>query len=238
MSSNGTAQHPPTALVIGASRGLGHAMAAEWFDRGWHVVGTVRDPRSRTPLHDLADRSGGRVDVEHLDIDEPGHLAPLHERLAHRRFDLLFVNAGTTNNEQTPIGAVPASDFVQVMLTNALGPLRVIEALDDLVTPTGLIGAMSSGQGSITDNTTAGREVYRGSKAALNMFLRSYANRQAATRRAFVLLAPGWIRTALGGPDAPFTVEESAPLLVDVLLSRLGTPGLAYLDRTGRTVPW
>nr|WP_244203032.1 MULTISPECIES: SDR family oxidoreductase [Streptomyces violaceusniger group] len=213
-------------------------MAAELLDRGWSVIGTVRDTTTRTPLHDLADRSGGRVSVEHLDINEPDHLAPLHERLAHRQLDLLFVNAGTTNNEQTPIGAVPASDFVQVMITNALSPMRVIEALEDLVSPTGLIGAMSSGQGSITNNTTAGREVYRGSKAALNMFMRSFATRQSETQRTFVLLAPGWIRTALGGPDAPFTVEESVPLLVDVLLSKLGIPGLAYLDRSGQTVPW
>ncbi|MFI0264240.1 SDR family oxidoreductase [Streptomyces sp. NPDC017056] len=240
MLSTGTDQHTPTALIIGASRGLGHAMATEFFDRGWRVIGTVRDTTSRTLLHDLADRSGGRVSVEHLDINEPDHLAPLHERLAHRRLDLLFVNAGTTNNEQTPIGTVPTSDFVQVMVTNALSPMRVIEALEDLVSPAGLIGAMSSGQGSITNNTTAGREVYRGSKAALNMFMRSFAARQAETQRerAFALLAPGWIRTALGGPDAPFTVEESVPLLVDVLLSRLGTPGLAYLDRSGQTVPW
>ncbi|MEV6825095.1 SDR family NAD(P)-dependent oxidoreductase [Amycolatopsis sp. NPDC051102] len=228
----------PTALIVGASRGLGHAMAAEFLDRGWHVVGTVRDTDARTPLHDLADRAGGRVTVEHLDITEPGHLPPLHERLTRRRLDLLLVNAGTTNNEHTPIGAVPTADFVEVMVTNALGPMRVIEALEDLVSPTGLIGAMSSGQGSITNNTTAGREVYRGSKAALNMFMRSFANRQAETERAFVLLAPGWIRTELGGPDAPFTVEESVPLLVDVLLSRAGTPGLAYLDRSGRSVPW
>ncbi|MEV8569345.1 SDR family oxidoreductase [Streptomyces sp. NPDC051322] len=238
MSSNSTDQHTPTALIIGASRGLGHAVAAEFLDRGWDVIGTVRDTTSRTPLHDLADRSDGRVSVEHLDINEPDHLAPLHQRLAHRRLDLLFINAGTTNNEQTPIGAVPVSDFVQVMITNALSPMRVIEALEDLVTPTGLIGAMSSGQGSITNNTTGGREVYRGSKAALNMFMRSFAARQAGTQRAFALLAPGWIRTALGGPNAPFTVEESVPLLVDVLLSRLGTPGLAYLDRSGQTVPW
>ncbi|MEU2792339.1 SDR family NAD(P)-dependent oxidoreductase [Streptomyces sp. NPDC007100] len=240
MPSTGTDQHTPTALIIGASRGLGHAMATEFFDRGWSVIGTVRDTTSRTLLHDLADRSGGRVSVEPLDINEPDHLAPLHERLAHRRLDLLFVNAGTTNNEQTPIGTVPTSDFVQVMVTNALSPMRVIEALEDLVSPAGLIGAMSSGQGSITNNTTAGREVYRGSKAALNMFMRSFAARQAETQRerAFALLAPGWIRTALGGPDAPFTVEESVPLLVDVLLSRLGIPGLAYLDRSGQTVPW
>jgi NAD(P)-dependent dehydrogenase (short-subunit alcohol dehydrogenase family) len=238
MSSTSTEQHPPTALIVGASRGLGHAMAAEFFGRGWNVVGTARDTTARTPLHDLADRADGRVTIEHLDINDPSHLPPLHERLAHRRLDVLFVSAGTTNNEQTPIGGVATADFIDVMVTNALSPMRVIEALEDLVSPAGLIGAMSSGQGSITNNATGGREVYRGSKAALNMFLRSFAARQGETRRAFVLMAPGWIRTALGGPDAPYTIEETAPLLVDVLLSRLGSPGLAYLDRFGQTVPW
>jgi NAD(P)-dependent dehydrogenase (short-subunit alcohol dehydrogenase family) len=238
--TTGTEQHPPTALLVGASRGLGQAMAAELLDRGWHVVGTVRDTAARTPLHELADteRAGGRLTVERLDVNDPGGLPPLRERLAHRRLDVLFVNAGITSHEQTPIGAVPTADFVDVMVTNALGPMRVIEALEDLVTPAGLIGAMSSGQGSITNNTAGGREVYRGSKAALNMFLRSFAARQSGTRRAFLLLAPGWIRTALGGPDAPYSVEQSVPVLVDLLLSRLGTPGLAYLDRFGETVPW
>ncbi|MEU8513857.1 SDR family oxidoreductase [Kitasatospora sp. NPDC048722] len=238
MSSIGIEEQPPTALLVGASRGLGLAMAAEFVSRGWHVVGTVRGTAARTPLHELADRADGKVTVEHLDINEPAHLPPLRERLARRRFDVLFVNAGTANDEHTPAGSVSTADFVDVMVTNALGPLRVIEALEDLVSPAGLIGAMSSGQGSITNNTTGGREVYRASKAALNMFLRSFAARQGGTGRAVVLMAPGWIRTALGGPDAPFTIEETVPPVVDVLLSRLGTPGLAYLDRFGRTVPW
>jgi len=226
----------PTALIAGASRGLGQAMAAEILDRGWEVIGTVRDATARTPLHDLADRSAGRLLIEHLDINEPARLTALHERLVNRRLDLLFVNAGTTNNQQTPIGAVPTADFVDVMVTNALSPMRVIETLDDLVPATGLIGAMSSGQGSITNNTNGSREVYRGSKAALNMFMRSYAARQPD--RALVLMAPGWIRTGLGGSEAPFTVEETVPQIVDVLLSRMGKPGLQYLDRFGKTVPW
>ncbi|GAA4671163.1 SDR family oxidoreductase [Amycolatopsis dongchuanensis] len=223
-------------MIVGASRGLGHALVAELFGRGWNVVGTVRDTTARTPLHELADRSGGRVTVEHLDINEPAQLAPLHDRLGP--LDMLFVNAGTTNNEGTPIGQVPTADFVEVMVTNALSPMRVIEALEDLVAPDGLIGAMSSGQGSITNNTTGMREVYRGSKAALNMFMRSFAARQAETDRAFVLMAPGWIRTDLGTSKAPFSIEETIPLVVDVLLSRLGKPGLEYLDRFGHTVPW
>jgi len=213
-------------------------MATEFLEHGWNVVGTVRGGTTRTPLHDLADASHGRLDIEVLDINEPSQLAKLRERLSGRRFDMLFVNAGTTNNEETPIGQVPTDDFVTVMVTNALSPMRVIEALEDLVTPMGLIGAMSSGQGSITNNTTDLREVYRGSKAALNMFMRSFSVRQSDTGRAFVLMAPGWVRTALGGPDARLTIEESIPNLVNVLLAKRNRPGLEYLDYRGRTVPW
>lgn len=228
-----------TALIVGASRGLGHAMAAEFLGRGWNVVGTVRDTTAHTPLHELAENSDGCVTIERLDITEPDQLPPLRARLADRRLDVLFVNAGTTNSDPaTPIGAVPTAEFIDVMVTNALSPMRVIEGLEDLVATAGLIGVMSSGQGSITNNTRGSRELYRGSKAALNMFMRGFAIRQADTERAFVLMAPGWIRTALGGPDAPFTIEETVPRVVDVLLSRLGKRGLEYLDRFGETVPW
>jgi NAD(P)-dependent dehydrogenase (short-subunit alcohol dehydrogenase family) len=213
-------------------------MAAEFLKKGWNVVGTVRAGARRTLLHDLADNYPGRLEIEILDINEPAQLASLRERLAGRSFEMLFVNAGTASNEHVPIGLVPTEDFVKVMVTNALSPMRVIETLQDLVSPTGLIGAMSSGQGSISNNTSGMRELYRGSKAALNMFMRSFAARQPGTGRAFVLMAPGWIQTALGGPDAPFTIEESVPDLVNVLLAKRERPGLEYLDRFGKTVPW
>ncbi len=230
-----------TALIVGASRGLGLAIVQELASRGWRVIGTVRNPEPTTPLHETAARSAGQIRVEQLDINEPSQLQPLHDRLTNESdggLDMVFVNAGITNNPNTPIGEVPTDDYVQVMITNALSPMRVIEALDDLVVPDGLIGAMTSGQGSIANNTTGSREVYRGSKAALNQFMRSYAVRQSATDRALLVMAPGWIKTDLGGDEAPFTMAENVPKIVDVMLAKRSVPGLEYLDFRGDTVPW
>jgi NAD(P)-dependent dehydrogenase (short-subunit alcohol dehydrogenase family) len=228
----------PTILLIGASRGLGLAMAAEFLKRGWTVVGTVQGD-ARTLLHDLADEHPGRVEIAPLDINEPAQIAALHARLSVRRFEILFHDAGIANaNPHESVAEVSTEEFVRVMVTNALSPMRVIEGLQDLVLADGLIGIMSSGQGSISNNEKGGAEVYRGSKAALNQFMRCYAARHAGEPRALVLVAPGWIRTALGGPAAPFGVEETIPKVVDVLISQQGRPGLQYLDREGRTVPW
>lgn len=228
----------PRILIIGASRGLGAAMSAEFVRKGWDVTGTVRE-QDRTELHALADAQAGRVEIQQLDITDQAQIAALRERLAARRFDILFVNAGTANTDQDQtIAEVSTEEFVRVMVTNALSPMRVIEALQDLVPADGLIGVMSSGQGSIADNEKGGYEVYRGSKSALNQYMRSYAARHAGQPRALLLLAPGWIRTALGGPQAPFSLEETVPDIVDTVLSKQGRPGLEYLDRKGRTVRW
>jgi NAD(P)-dependent dehydrogenase (short-subunit alcohol dehydrogenase family) len=228
----------PTILLIGASRGLGLAMAAEFLKRGWNVVGTVQGG-ARTELHDLADEHPGRIEIESLDVTEPDQIKALHDRLSGRAFDILFHNAGIANaNPREPVGEAPTDEFVRVMVTNALSPMRVIERLQDLVPADGLIGIMSSGMESISNNDKGGAEAYRGSKAALSQLMRCYAARHAGEPRALVLLAPGWIRTALGGPDAPFSVEESIPKVVEVLVSQQGKPGLQFLDREGRTVPW
>ena len=227
-----------TVLIVGASRGLGYAMAEEFLGRGWCVVGTVRG-QGRTRLHDLAAGSEDRVQIESIDINVPDQISALRARLVGRTFDLLFVNAGVTNaNPNDTVAEVSTDEFVRVMITNALSPMRVVEALQVLVPPTGVIGVMSSGQGSVANNTAGMREVYRGTKAALNTFMRSFAARHANDPRAIVLMAPGWVRTDLGGPHGRMSIEESVPKLVDVLVGVQGRPGLQYLDYQGQTVPW
>jgi NAD(P)-dependent dehydrogenase (short-subunit alcohol dehydrogenase family) len=233
---------PPSApggrvLLIGASRGLGLALARQWAQDGRHVVATVRGS-GRTPLHDLADTFAGQIEIETVDVTEPARIAALHDRLADRMFDLLFVNAGVTNQPEGTVAQTSTEEFTRVMVTNALGPLRVIEALQDRVEPAGTIAVMSSGQGSVTNNERGGHEVYRGSKAALNTFLRSYAARHDGEPRTLVLMAPGWVRTDMGGSDAHLSIDESIPNLVKTLDALQDKPGLHYVDYLGRTIPW
>jgi NAD(P)-dependent dehydrogenase (short-subunit alcohol dehydrogenase family) len=228
----------PTILIAGASRGLGLALAEEFARRGWHVIGTVRGG-ARTDLHDLAEQHPDRIAIETLDINEPTQIAALHDRLSGRTLDMLFVNAGiSTADPRLTAATIDTEQFVDVMVTNALSPMRVIDALAPLVPADGLIGVMTSGQGSIANNDNGRNEVYRSSKAALNQMMRSFAQREPEPKRAMMLMAPGWIRTALGTDQATYSVEESTPILVDLLIAKRARPGLEYLDRFGEIVPW
>ncbi len=237
MSSQTPGPSGPSILIVGASRGLGHAMAAEFAGRGWRVLGTVRAPG--TPLHRLAAERPGVVETESLDMTDHDQILAVRDRLAGRAFDIVFVNGGIANRApEATMAGVSTEEFVQVMVTNVLGVMRAVEAFGPLVRPGGVIGVMSSGQGSLANNANGVNDVYRASKAALNQAMASYAGRHAGEGRALVLMAPGWIRTEMGGSNAPFSVEEAMPRIVDVLMAQQGQAGLRYLDRNGQTVPW
>jgi short subunit dehydrogenase len=199
-----------TLLLIGGSRGLGFALAEEYLKRGWTVVATERSGTT-SQLHALLEASDGRLEIDTLDITYPDQVRALRTRLASRRFDMLLVNARIGIRET--IADVSTDEFIRIMVTNALSPMRIIESMQDLLLPTGTIGIMSSGQGSITNNENGHNEIYRA--------------------RTLLLIAPGWVQTELGGPQARLSVEESMPNLANTMDAQAGTAGLQYLDPAG-----
>ena len=212
-------------------------MAKEYLKRGWRVVATVRTS-AQTGLHDLAEQADGKLEIATIDINEPAQISALRQHLEGRAFDLLLVNAGVADNPRETAADLSVEEFVHVMVTNALSPLRVIEAMLALVRPTGTIGVMSSGLGSVADNGDGGFEIYRASKAALNMLMRSFAARHASDQRTMLFIAPGWVRTDMGGTHADLSVEESIHGVVDTIVKKSGNAGLHYVDYRGQTIRW
>jgi NAD(P)-dependent dehydrogenase (short-subunit alcohol dehydrogenase family) len=226
-------------LVIGASRGLGEAIVESYVGRGARVVATVQNDEP-SPLREFQRQRGGEwVQIEKVDVTVPAQIAALRDRLTGRSFGLLFVVAGISLAPQDAVGAdIDTLDFQRMMDTNVLGVMRAVEWLQGLVDPDGTIAVMSSGQGSVSGNIAGGFEVYRATKSALNQMFRSFAARHAEERRALLLMAPGWVKTGLGGPNAMLEVSDSVPPLIDTIDAQHAVPGLQYLDRHGRAVAW
>ncbi len=233
MTSAGTGR----AMVVGASRGLGLAIARELLSRGWHVVATQRSPEG-TGLRDAAEAAGDLLEIETLDVVDHASVASLRTRLSHSSLDLLFVVAGVANGPEDRVDRISDEKFIQTMTTNALGPMRVIAALEDRVSPDGTIAAMSSSLGSVSLNERGTWEVYRASKAALNTLMRSYAARQTGSHRSLALVDPGFVKTDMGGSGATLSIDESVPGIVDALMARSGKPSLEYFNYKGETIPW
>ncbi len=223
-------------LLIGASRGLGFAMAEQYLQRGWSVTATERS--SSPALRELKEKSEGRLAIETVDITSPAQVTALRHRLTAQSFNLLFIAAGIANSEHETVGQVSTLEFERVMVTNTLSPMRVLETFHDLVHESGTLGVMSSGQGSISNNVKGGWEVYRASKAALNSLMRSFRARMSGNPRTMLLMAPGWVRTDMGGPKARLSIDESVPQLVATIEAQTGKGGLQFLDYTGAVVSW
>ena len=148
---------------------------------------------SRTPMKLILTQEVGGLGAPG-DVVDVASVRTLRDRLGDRTCDVLLVNAGVCRaNEKTP-STVDEQDFIDMMLTNALSPMRFIELFEGLVPPSGVLAVMSSELGSISGN--AGRwELYSSSKAALNMLMKCFAARHQGDRRAMLLVAPGWVRT-------------------------------------------
>jgi NAD(P)-dependent dehydrogenase (short-subunit alcohol dehydrogenase family) len=232
MESSVTESTRSTVLLVGASRGLGLGLAREFLARGWRVIATARTDDSR--LRALA--GGDRLVVEHVDIADRAAVAALRQRLAGETLDLLFIVAGISGEIETPVQDVPAEEVANIYLTNAYHPICCAEVLLDLVRPSGTIAFMSSRLGSIAANTNARWEAYRASKAALNMMSRSFFVRHPGY--GVLQMSPGWVRTDMGGTDAPLDVETSVRGMVDGITARQGRTDHVFLHFDGSELPW
>lgn len=228
-----------TVLVVGASRGLGLGLVGEFERRGWKVIGTARDPDKAEALKELADNSGGRVSVEAVDIADKGTVEALRKRLDAESLDLLFVNAGLGGPPGKGPVNVSDEDFDTLFLTNSLAPVRTADIFIDRVRPkTGVIGLMTSQLGSVEGASGGGYDLYRASKAALNSLSRSFAARHRDKGVTVLSLHPGWVKTDMGGPQAPLDVATSVKGLADVVERAQKDRKDGFFDYKGDTLPW
>lgn len=228
----------PTALILGASRGLGLGLVVEYLERGWRVVATVRPGGSTDVFLPTHKTHHDRLQVEFLDINRPDTVHALKNKLAPNSLDLLFVNAGVSRGPEDNVSTIATDDFMDLMVTNALSPLRAITAFSPLVNSTGTIAVMSSGLGSVSNNSNGQWEVYRASKASLNTLVRSFAARQPAQTHTYLCISPGWVKTDMGGDDAPLDITTSISGIATTIRARSGLGGVHYVDYRNEPIEW
>lgn len=224
-----------TALIVGASRGIGLGLVEEYLARGWSVIATVRDAEAEAEL--TAMDGTGRLTVARADVTYDSDLETLADRI-EGPLDLLFVNAGIMGPEEMTTAS--PEEINRVMQTNAFGPARLAWALADKVRPkTGVIALMSTGMASIADNTSGGYDVYRASKAAQNMLARSLWIGPGQARGLSVLsVNPGWVKTAMGGRGATIDVPTSARGIADQVEAHAGSGEHRFIGWNGWELPW
>ena len=221
------------ALIVGGSRGLGLGLAKEHLARGWHVTATFR-----TPSAELSALAPERLALDTVDVTYPASIAGLAERLAGQRFDLVFLNPGIMAGRGRTVAEIPDADISNIMLVNAVSPIRVADALIGCVAPGGTVAFMTSILGSMALNDDGRVELYRASKAALNSLILSFRARHKAVDCTVLALHPGVVRTAMGGPTAPLDIETSVRGLADTIAVRAGSGGVAFVDYRNMALPW
>ncbi|HEX8574310.1 MAG TPA: SDR family oxidoreductase [Allosphingosinicella sp.] len=221
----------PRVLVTGAGRGIGLEFARQYAAAGWEVIATAREPAGAEAL------SGLGVRVEALDMRDFAALAAFPERLGGERLDLFIANAGVSDAKWIRSGE-DAEAWQEVHAVNAVAPTLLAESLLPLVEAAdGRMAAISSKMGSIADSS-GGYIGYRASKAALNAAWRALALGWSGRSVTLLLLHPGWVKTDMGGPQAPLPLKESVAGMRRVIAGFPRGASGAFVDYRGAPVPW
>ena len=221
-----------TVLITGANRGIGLALAQQFAARGDHVIAVCRH------ASDVLAATGARVEAG-IDVTDADAIAALAQRLGGERIDLLLLNAGIMARDA--LGQIDGAGFDAMRRqfeVNALGPLRVAQALLGHLGEGAKIGIVTSRMGSVADNTSGNAYGYRASKSAVNAIGKSLAMDLRPRGIAVFLLHPGYVATDMVGGTGDVTPEQAAAQLVERLdtlpLAQTGT----FWHANGSPLPW
>jgi len=224
-----------TVLIIGASRGLGLGLAKQFTHDGWQVIATVRDPQRADELKSLSN-----VRIEALDIEDAAAVDALAQRLSGTSLDVLYINAGISGSRELSARTATHDDVSHLFMTNAVAPVRLAKRMLSLVKPqTGIITFMSSIMGSVESGPGMGMPLYGASKAALNHLTRTFvAGLEEASGLTVLSMHPGWVKTEMGGAEAPLDIETSCRGMIEQVKRAAGQGGHRFVDYQGDALPW
>jgi NAD(P)-dependent dehydrogenase (short-subunit alcohol dehydrogenase family) len=222
-----------TVLITGANRGIGLEFARQYSEAGWTVIGTARDPETAEELSQLAAK------VVQLDVTDAASVERLAQDLAGTAIDLLINNAGIQPLMWT-LAELDFDAYEQALAVNTIGPVRVTHALLPQLRAGELrrIVNITTNLSSIADNKEGGFYGYRESKTALNMFTRSLAAELGPEGFICIVLHPGWVRTDLGGPQAPLQVDESVRAMRGVIDRLAPADNGTFQTYSGEQMAW
>ena len=236
---------PRRALLTGGNRGLGLALAARLLERGDHLLATCRVPADADALAALQAAHPERCRVVALDVAAPEApeqlVAAARDWLAvdgeDARIDLLVNNAGVLKAGER-FGAIDGEDVLASLRINAVAPLLLTQALAPWLADDARVANISSQLGAIAGVTRFGTPSYAIGKAAQNMASAQLA--QALGGRGIVVLAlhPGWVRTDMGGSEAPLAPGDAAAGLLAVIDGARRDDNGRFLDHAGKPMPW
>lgn len=229
-----------TVLVTGANRGLGLEFCRQYTEAGWRVLAACRRPEQAQGLQALAERHAD-LSIHALDVADHAAIDRLAAQLQGTSIDVLLNNAGVYgDDDNNDFGHMDYGLWEQVLRINSLGPVKMAEAFLPHVqhSERKLIVAVTSLMGSMADNGSGHSLMYRSSKAALNAAVRSLALDLRPRGIGLLLVHPGWVKTDMGGTQAPLTAEESVRgmrrLVEEFDLRHSGD----FVNYLGKPLPW
>ncbi len=229
-----------TVLVTGASRGIGLEFVRQYRLEGRRVIAACRSPERAQALNRLAEDAPARLQIVALDVAEAASVASAARALQDQSVDMLLHCAGVMGGTGQSLGHIDYADWARLLEVNTLGAVRVIEAFTPhLERGAGRLAvALTSLMGSIAENTSGGWIAYRTSKAALNMAVKCAAIELARRHITCLVMHPGWVRTDMGGAQAPLGAEESVASMRRVIAGLNPADSGTFLNYDGRPYRW